>query len=279
MEDYFASNLKYLLNLYGERLVDLGEVINKSKETISGYQNGKARPTAETISIIARHYGLTVDALTNTDLTNLKKPNLDKTTLEKGIDAFLSIFPTFGIEKKTGNDSIDKAYSLIRAFQRSLHDNLNGNAVIMRDAFKTLNKIDWDDNIDKSVIANKLWAWFMWGVSLYNAKNARKIRQSYDLNKLNPLDILDAGKRMTEEDILKRSEFIKETESVVFNAVKILKSDPEWADLGDYYLSLMIMFGLIYTGDTDENNLRMGSIMLMLQRELGNKYASFFLDF
>ena len=62
------------------------------------------------------------------------------------------------------------------------------------------------------------------------------------------------------------------------DAIKVLKSDIEWADLGDYYLALTFMFDMVDTELSAEFNIEIGNQMLIAYAELGNTYAVQFIN-
>ena len=78
---------------------------------------------------------------------------------------------------------------------------------------------------------------------------------------------------VSEEVIKKRREFIEEFDDFTFELIKALKSDLDWSDLGDYYLGMKYLLGMVDSGFSQEMNKTIGTQMLLAQVQLDNKYA------
>ena len=61
--------------------------------------------------------------------------------------------------------------------------------------------------------------------------------------------------------------------ATVLSIIKMLKADPEWADLGDYYLGLRYVLGMVDTGLSLEMNKAVGMQMMLSLVQIGNDYA------
>ena len=64
---------------------------------------------------------------------------------------------------------------------------------------------------------------------------------------------------------------------MITEVIKSLKSDTEWAELGDYYLALTFLFDMVDTELSTEFNIAIGNQMLVAYAELRNPYAIQFL--
>lgn len=74
----------------------------------------------------------------------------------------------------------------------------------------------------------------------------------------------------------KKQAFIHDFDKLIFDLIHELKTTKRWSQLGDYYLALRYMYGLIDTDYSDEMNQAVGIQMMLAFLQLGNKYA---LDF
>ena len=74
----------------------------------------------------------------------------------------------------------------------------------------------------------------------------------------------------------KKKEFICEIDNLLIELISELKLTEQWSQLGDYYLALRYVLGLIDTGYSDEMNQIIGTQMLIAFSQVGNKYS---LDF
>lgn len=75
----------------------------------------------------------------------------------------------------------------------------------------------------------------------------------------------------------KRKKFIKDLDELVNEGIRILKENEDWATLGDYYLALRYVEGMVETDFSDAMNLDIGSQMMLAFAGLGNPYALTFL--
>ena len=74
----------------------------------------------------------------------------------------------------------------------------------------------------------------------------------------------------------KKKEFICEIDNLLIELISELKLNEQWSQLGDYYLALRYVLGLIDTGYSDEMNQIIGTQMLIAFSQVENKYS---LDF
>lgn len=58
-----GERIKELREQVGEKQEELGEMIFSSQTAISHYENGRIKPTVDTIAAIAKHYNVSADYL------------------------------------------------------------------------------------------------------------------------------------------------------------------------------------------------------------------------
>ena len=61
----------------------------------------------------------------------------------------------------------------------------------------------------------------------------------------------------------KKQAFLQDFKEMITEAIKALKSDTEWAELGDYYLALTFLFDMVDTELSSEFNITIGNQMLV----------------
>lgn len=66
----FSETLKYLREHQKLKQEDIGNVIGKSRETITKYENERAEPDLKTLVKLADHFGVSVDFLTGSSKSN-----------------------------------------------------------------------------------------------------------------------------------------------------------------------------------------------------------------
>lgn len=74
---YFAENIKRLRKINKISLEELGIVLNISKSAISDYENEKSSPTLLVCSKIANYFGITIDKMNNSIITEFSLQNKD----------------------------------------------------------------------------------------------------------------------------------------------------------------------------------------------------------
>ena len=74
-----------------------------------------------------------------------------------------------------------------------------------------------------------------------------------------------------------RRQFLRETEEQIRLLLQILKNNPEYADLADYYLALRYLLGVVYNNNSDVLNKTIGEEMMVAFSHWENKYVLDFL--
>ena len=90
MTNYFPKNLKVLRKRYGYTQETLSVKVDKSKQTIAGYETGKKTPSMDTLEKYALIFNVPVDSLIfsdcDKDVLELYKNNLNETSDEYYLD-------------------------------------------------------------------------------------------------------------------------------------------------------------------------------------------------
>lgn len=60
--------------------------------------------------------------------------------------------------------------------------------------------------------------------------------------------------------------------------IRILKEIPEWSQLGDYYLALRYIIGMVENDNNQDMNILIGEEFMINLFELDNKYATLYLE-
>lgn len=75
----------------------------------------------------------------------------------------------------------------------------------------------------------------------------------------------------------KKKLFIEDFDELLNALIKALKEREQWAELGDYYLALRYVLGMVETRDSNEMNQAVGMQMMISFAQLGNRYTLDFL--
>ena len=62
-------------------------------------------------------------------------------------------------------------------------------------------------------------------------------------------------------------------DEIITVLIRLLKETEEGAEIGDYYLALRYVLGMVDTGYSNEMNQAVGMQMMMSFAQLGNRYA------
>lgn len=80
-------------------------------------------------------------------------------------------------------------------------------------------------------------------------------------------------KKIKKKSTNKRKEFIRDFDESINLIIKVLKETNQWSQLGDYYLALRYVLGIIDNDYTNEMNQMVGMQMICAFAQLDNQYA------
>ena len=84
---YFNTNIKFLRKRRKRTQDDVAFALNMKRSTLSGYENGVAKPSIEALAKFSEYYGVAIDTLIKVDLTSLSENQLSQ--LERGYDLYI----------------------------------------------------------------------------------------------------------------------------------------------------------------------------------------------
>ena len=126
-------------------------------------------------------------------------------------------------------------------------------------------------------IANLVWSIFLWWSQLFDEKEMLKLQNKFLSNKIDMIELSREIKNVSPEVEGKKQGFISDTDELLCESIKNLKSQKNWSDLGDYYLALRYTNRLVDTDLSAEMNVTMGIQLMIAYAQLDNKYAKTFL--
>ena len=278
MENQLGKNIRHLREINGETLEDLGSKVFLSKTTISGYESGRRKPDFEKLVVIAKHFGRIVDELLHTDLTEIQASDINDKSVADIIEIYRKIFPLFSSEETMRNNRFRSAYHLcekvLEAFTKG--EILNGHIIVdILDCF--LHAID--ETEAPEAVANLMWAIFLWWSQINDIQKILALQNKLQSNRIDMKGCIQEyqeTQRSTEVSEKKQA-FLQDFKEMITEVIKSLKSDTEWAELGDYYLALTFLFDMVDTELSTEFNIAIGNQILVAYAELGNPYAIQFL--
>ena len=84
---YFTSNIKILRKRKGRTQDEVAYALNLKRSTLSGYENGVARPGIEILISFSGYFNMSIDTLLKIDMSKLSESQLGE--LERGYDAYI----------------------------------------------------------------------------------------------------------------------------------------------------------------------------------------------
>ena len=271
-----GRNIQRLREIHGDTLKNLGNVIGFAKSTIKGYENGSRNPDLDTVKTIANYYGKTVDELLHTDLTSLEKIDVQQVSLSSTIEIFKKVMPLFSSEEAMNNASFKKGYDLSQIVRSSFESSEILRGTIITDVTECFAQATTETEAPEA-IANLVWSIFVWWSQIFDAKEMMVIQNKLLSKRIDMVELSRIIKRVSPEVESKRHGFILDTDELLCESIKSLKSDKIWSDLGDYYFALRYTYGLVDTALSVEMNVTMGIQLMIAYAQLDNKYAKMFL--
>lgn len=272
-------NIRALRNAYGETQEELGVALNLEKNTVSSYENGKREPSRDILSDIARHYMVSVEELTFSDLTGIGKFNLDKNAFWRNIEI---VFPLIKSDAALKSEHFYKAYTFHQDFYNELHNvslEKIDNVDVCYDEY--LEAYDEED-AKAEAAGNFLGLWYLMTMMLRLTPEVLKSKPAA-IVKLAEKDkeakkVLENQDSTLEADSKEILESLDDPEIVeMLNEMKTtLKRSQKWSDLADYYLALDYVYHNVKNGLEWDFNRRIGLEMLDAFASVGNIYAKRF---
>lgn len=271
-----GRNIQRLREIYGDTLDDLGNGIGFAKSTVKGYENGSRKPVPDTLKAIATRYGKTVDELLSTDLTDLGRRDVQLFSLSSIFEIFKILMPLSCSTEVMKNAAFKKAYDycqrILNAFDKG--ETIRGS--IISDSTELFLKAIEETESPESV-ANLVWCIFVWWSQLFDSNELLLLQNRLLTKRIDMMELFRSIKKVSPEVEEKRQNFVLDVDELLCGAIKALKSDENWSDLGDYYLALRFINGLVDTKMSSEMNTAIGIQLMLAYSQLGNKYAKTFL--
>ncbi len=85
--NYFSSNIKLLRNRRNRTQGDVANFLQIKRSTLSGYENGVAQPSIDTLILFSNYYKIAIDTLLRVDLSELSESQMVE--IENGFDVYI----------------------------------------------------------------------------------------------------------------------------------------------------------------------------------------------
>lgn len=271
----FGENLQHLRKIHGETLTELGDVVHLRDSAIKNYESGIRDPKPQVLAALAKHYGKTVDELLNTDLSELEKINFKFEGTKAMVELWKVMIPLSSSEQALRNVHFKKGYDKCCAILDSFSNNNSVMGYVISDCFELFSKAVEEDDLPEAV-ANMMWLLFLNWYQIMNQDMMDAFSSLLYPRKNQPpanKAIMKAKANISDEVMNKRKEFIEDWDDFAIEMIKTLKSESGWYDLGDYFLGMKYLVGMVDSGLSPEMNEAVGMQMLLCQVQLENEFA------
>lgn len=275
-DNILGKNIKYMRTLRGETLEELGNVIRTSKTTVQGYESGRRTPDIATTALIAQYYGKTVDEIVHNKLYELEQfDSSEIVNIDELVNVFLHVLPIIETEEACENEFFLNGITNLKNILNAFHNNVEIDGLIISETIDLFDKAA-EANIIEAV-ANILWCiFFTWTQQYTDLERFKKIQTRLYNEEVDWKELQYESQKDAKKSAKKKQAFIHNFDKLIFDLIHELKDTKRWSQLGDYYLALRYILGLIDTDYSDEMSQAVGIQMMLAFLQLGNKYA---LDF
>lgn len=276
-----SKNIRSLRRAWGQTQKELGTAIHIADSAISMYESGERFPSTEVLQLIASYYGISVDRLVSDDLSELDFKSL-KFTWQSVVSAIEKILPIIAPSTNQIDPYFKRGYARINQIWDCIQ---RSNGIVLKSMC-----ISAMDDFEKSFaeyatiesIANTLWLIFVLYYLLPDeqaVKLGEAIINGNGIKKDFPKKYLLKGESSTSvKDSKRKRRFASDQHDQIMELIKILKESPRYSELGDYYLALQYVLGIVDNENGEEINQLIGMAMMGAFLELDNPYVESFFE-
>lgn len=265
------NNMKYMRELYGVSQKEVAEVLKVTQQCVSQYENGQRQLNYEFVQLLANYFRIPVEIFVKEDLSKVMMLN-SSVDLDFIKDLFEIMFPIFSCEAALEDEDFKKGFKML---QNIIKASKNMKPISYEYIYSCINSFikSYSKKQILEPVANAI------GLTVI------VLAPAYDKEKLNIANAIlkekAINKKIIKDYILRKEytkdflkeEFVEGNSEFILEGIRILKTSSEWADLGDYYLAVSYIMGVIDNEyDNDMNNL-IGEEFMSTLVTLENKYA------
>lgn len=268
------NNIKALRKIYGETQKELADAICVTKQCISNYERADRDPAIEDLTAIAKHYHVSLEQLTR-KLIEIPKES-DEFVMDKEYAQliFCAEFPLFYSKEADKDPDFHKAF----CFSEQIYDKILKSEMPMNTMVNlcwNYYTISWKKSKTIESLANLLSLMFLCCLSQMNKEEinleiAFHNKKTIDNDFLKKYYLRDINTETENDD---KKFFVKEYYEEVMRYITILKKHEKWSDLGDYYLALRYIVGLIDNDRDVDINQSFGDELMDTLFDIENPYA------
>ena len=267
------KNMKYMRELYGIKQTELAEVLHITQHGLSQYETGERKLRKyEFVQTLANYFRIPVEQFVKEDLSEIISFH-SINDVESIFEFFEIMFPIFKSSKALEDEYFKMAYASLK----NILDISKKNRVVsveklencMELFIKSYNRFGTIESV-----ANVLGFVLLIYVPAFDREKQKLGEAIYKQNAIDK-DVMKhyyLGNRI--DDSFVNEEFIEENSAFVLECIECLKRKSEWFELGDYYLALRYLVGVVDNGHKEDMNILIGEELMRTLVELKNKYAT-----
>lgn len=254
MNDNTGKNIKSLGIAYGETQMELAFALGlNSPSTIANYEKGTRNPKPEFLQKIANHYRITDDELIHCDFSKLSFGSFSFNDKEKIQDMTETMLPVICTKEALADPLFKKGYyAHMRAYEamkKGIEYSENDYNVCINSYLESFESFGTLESV-----ANCLWwlllvtftmtnAQLLDGVKALNNKkiDSKDLLKNYYLHNFEE-DLYDEDNAEYNKE---HHKFLSESEDIIVEFLRELKSSPQWSNLADYYTALRYLVCIV----------------------------------
>ena len=277
-----AKNFKFLYKHFKDKQEVLAKMFNVPQSNISGYINGTKPIPTDILHKIAIRYGVSVDDLVNKDIS-LDFDTPQTIELKDTMNFGENMFPILTSNVAKTNDNFNRAHNiLLDTLRLDTLDAFYGKINILEHAITLFQKA-WDESKSYVALSNCLATILL----IYAFYSHRGIHIGQELIKKGSISTFDIESSFLRDPRKpettnpyeeKQKAFFEKYDDLVYESIKLLKSNSQFSELGDYYLAMCYFVGFAEDFIKYEESSHAGLYMLIQLSKIDNKYADRFFD-
>lgn len=275
--DIIGKNIRSLRKSHKETQEELGKVLNVSKSTISMYENGNREVDADSLHLIAKHYGITAEELMYSiiPLLDYQQPQI---TWDKLIDFTEAYFPIISTPEALQNPEFTKGYEILLDLFDRMRKNPRGILTgPILDRIKECFYVAMKDSSCSNEAAANLLSFFFLEYSTISDKEETELAEAVMSGKGQKPDFTKKYILKNNTMIGKRNEqkqkYAKTHNKIIALLITKLKQSPNYSDLADYYIALRYLFDFCDNNLSPETNKLIGKELIKTFANLDNRHV------
>lgn len=272
-ENIIGKNIKYLREMRGEKQSVIADKVKRSESTISEYENGKKKPKYSTLEILCEYFEVTVEEMLNSKLyeaTLVDSKEIVK--VDDVFEMFKIVFPLIETKQACKNSSFLQGLTMIKDMLNSISNGIYVEADVFNKAVDHLGEA-----AEKGIYeayANIMWCiFFLWFQQYEDFKAIDKLQKRLMDGLVDRKEIINEMNKNDKKVAKMKLALIEDLDETINEIIEKLKSNNKWAPLGDYYLALRYINGIVNTEYSKEMNKIIGRQMMLALSKINNKYA------